>query len=45
MLHQLTQKLGYSYRQFVTFIHEENLKTEALFSVAVCIFLLIILYS
>lgn len=45
MLHLLTRKLGSSYRQLASFIHEENLKTEALFTLAVCIFVLIILYA
>lgn len=43
MLHLLSRKLGSSYRQLVTFIHEEDLKTEALFTLAVCIFILAIL--
>jgi len=45
MLHQITRKINYSYRQFADFIHEENLKTEALLTAAVVIFLIVILYS
>lgn len=45
MIHQITQKLSYSYEQFVNFIIEENLKTEAFLSLIVFVFLLVVLYS
>lgn len=45
MLQHITRKISYSYRQLVTFIDEENLKIEAIFSLAVFLFLIIILYG
>lgn len=45
MIHQITRKLNYSFRQLVIFIKEENLKTEAFLSFAVFVFILAILYA
>lgn len=45
MIQQITRKLNYSYEQLTSFIREENLKTEALLTFAVILFLLFVLYS
>lgn len=45
MIQHITKKVSYGYEQLATFIEEEDLKTEALFSLAVSLFLLIVLYA